>query len=77
MSFGEKLERLDEALQQLEEGKLSLDESLSVFERGVALVQEAQAFLDGAEQKVTLLTQEGEEVPFERKEAFLAEGGSQ
>jgi exodeoxyribonuclease VII small subunit len=68
MSFSEKLERLDGALRQLEEGKLSLDEALSVFEQGTALVREAQEFLNEAEQRVTLLTREGEEVPFERKE---------
>jgi exodeoxyribonuclease VII small subunit len=64
MNFSEKLDKLDEILRQLEEGKLPLDEALSVFERGVALVREAREFLEKAEQKVTLLTQEGEEVPF-------------
>jgi exodeoxyribonuclease VII small subunit len=64
MNFSEKLEALAEILRQLEEGKLPLDESLSVFERGVALVREAREFLEKAEQKVTLLTQEGEEIPF-------------
>jgi exodeoxyribonuclease VII small subunit len=66
MNFGEKLENLDEILRQLEEGKLPLDEALSVFERGVALVREAREFLEKAEQKVTLLTREGEEIPFTR-----------
>jgi exodeoxyribonuclease VII small subunit len=66
MNFGEKLEDLDEILRQLEEGELPLDEALSVFERGVALIREAREFLEKAEQKVTLLTQEGEEVPFTR-----------
>jgi exodeoxyribonuclease VII small subunit len=66
MNFGETLENLDEILRQLEEGKLPLDEALSVFERGVALVREAREFLEKAEQKVTLLTREGEEIPFTR-----------
>ena len=66
MNFSEKLENLDEILRLLEEGKLPLDEALQVFERGVMLVREARAFLEEAEQKVTLLTQDGEEVPFER-----------
>ena len=64
MNFSEKLENLDEIVRQLEEGKLPLDEALSVFERGVALVREAREFLEKAEQKVTLLTQEGKEIPF-------------
>ncbi len=64
MNFSENLERLDVILKQLEEGKLPLNEALKVFESGVALVRESQDFLDKAEQKVMLLTQEGEEVPF-------------
>jgi exodeoxyribonuclease VII small subunit len=66
MNFSEKLENLDEILRQLEEGNLPLDEALAVFERGIALVREARDFLEKAEQKVTLLTQEGEEIPFAR-----------
>jgi exodeoxyribonuclease VII small subunit len=66
MNFSEKLENLDEILRQLEEEKLPLDEALAVFERGIALVREAREFLEKADQKVTLLTQEGEEIPFTR-----------
>jgi exodeoxyribonuclease VII small subunit len=64
IKFSEKLEALDGILQQLEEGKLPLDEALSVFEHGIGLVREAREFLEKAEQKVTLLTREGEEIPF-------------
>ena len=64
MKFDKNLEQLDEILRQLEEGTLPLDEALSAFERGVALVRESQKFLDEAQQKVTLLTQDDEEVPF-------------
>ena len=66
MNFSENLEQLDAVLKQLEEGKLPLDEALKVFERGVALVRESRDFLAQAEQKVTLLTRDGEEIPFER-----------
>ena len=66
MNFGENLKQLDAVLKQLEEGNLPLDEALKVFERGVALVREGRDFLTQAEQKVTLLTRDGEEVPFER-----------
>ena len=68
MDFSENLERLDAVLKQLEEGKLPLDEALKVFEQGVALVRESRDFLARAEQKVTLLTREGDEIPFERAE---------
>jgi exodeoxyribonuclease VII small subunit len=64
MNFGENLERLDGILKQLEEGRLSLDEALQVFEKGVLLIRESRDFLAEAEQKVTRLLQSGEEVPF-------------
>jgi exodeoxyribonuclease VII small subunit len=64
VGFDEKLEQLDEMLARLEEGKLSLDEALSTFERGVTLVKESRELLDKAEQRVTLLTKDGEEIPF-------------
>ena len=66
MKFAEKLEELDGVVKQLEEGRLSLDEALEVFEKGVLLVRSAREFLAKAEQKVTVLTSEGKEVPFEK-----------
>jgi exodeoxyribonuclease VII small subunit len=64
VNFDENLEQLDEIVERLEEGKVSLNETLSLFERGVVLVRESQKFLEEAEQKVTLLTRDDEEVPF-------------
>ena len=65
MNFEETLRQLDETLRRLEDGELPLDEALDLFERGVALVREAGEFLNGAEQKITLLTRDWEEVAFE------------
>jgi exodeoxyribonuclease VII small subunit len=45
---------------------LPLDEALLIFEHGVALVRGSRKFLNEAEQRVTLLTQDGEEIPFVR-----------
>ena len=64
MNFGETLRQLDETLERLEDGDLSLDEALELFERGVNLVREGGKFLNEAEQKITLLTQDGEETEF-------------
>ncbi|MDR2180987.1 MAG: exodeoxyribonuclease VII small subunit [Synergistaceae bacterium] len=67
MKFDKNLERLDEILKSLEEGTLPLDEALSMFERGVALVRESRQFLEAAQQKVTLLSRDdNEEEPFAR-----------
>jgi len=73
MNFGKNLERLDEILRQLEDGALPLDEALKVFERGVELLRESRSYLDEAEQKVTLLTEDGEEIPFKRAQERLQE----
>ncbi|MDR1622861.1 MAG: exodeoxyribonuclease VII small subunit [Synergistaceae bacterium] len=61
MKFDENLAQLDEILRRLEEGKLPLDDalSLSMFEQGVALIRESRKFLNETKQKVTLLTQGG------------------
>ena len=68
MNFGETLRQLDETLEGLENGDISLDEALDLFERGVNLVREAGKFLNEAEQKITLLTQDGEETEFRPKD---------
>jgi exodeoxyribonuclease VII small subunit len=68
VGFDKNLKELDEILARLEEGKLPLNEALSAFELGVALVKESRAFLDKAEQKVTLLTKDGEVVPYPSSE---------
>lgn len=64
MSFGRNLDRLDEVLKRLESEPMSLDEALDVFEQGVSLVRENRELLMRAEQRVKILTREGEE-PFE------------
>ena len=67
MKFDEILQQLDETLRCLEDGDMPLDDALALFERGVSLVREAGKFLNEAEQKITLLTQGGDEVVFEPK----------
>ena len=61
MSFEEALARLEIIVKSLEGGKAPLDESLSLFEEGVALVRLCNNKLDTAEKKVKILTENGEE----------------
>ena len=64
--FEKTLEELEAIVARLEEGDLSLEESLKAFERGIALTRACQKALDAAEQKVEqLLSEEGEPQPFE------------
>ena len=53
--FDAVLARLRKVVERLENGNLSLEESLSAYEEGVGLVQKGHALLDGAEKRVELL----------------------
>lgn len=64
-SFEEALAELQKAVEQLESGKLPLSESLSVYERAIALSSRCTAMLEEAEQKITLLSGGDDEVPFD------------
>lgn len=58
-SFETALHGLEEVVEQLEGGDLSLEASLALYERGVTLSAHCQKALDGAEQKVKLLNDNG------------------
>jgi exodeoxyribonuclease VII small subunit len=49
------MHELEDIVEQLEAGELSLDKSLQQFERGVKLSRDCQTALDEAEQKVEVL----------------------
>ncbi|MBQ2719335.1 MAG: exodeoxyribonuclease VII small subunit [Clostridia bacterium] len=55
MTFEAAVARLEEIVRAMEEGSLPLDDSLKVFEEGIALVRFCNAKLDAAEQKVRIL----------------------
>ena len=55
-SFETQLQQLEKLVEGLEQGDLSLEESLSHFEQGVKLSRECQKLLDKARQKVSILT---------------------
>ena len=64
MSFEQSLKRLDEIVSSLQSGKLSLDESLKLFEEGTEIIASCNRILDEAEQKVVILKKSGEEEDF-------------
>jgi exodeoxyribonuclease VII small subunit len=67
-NFEEALANLEALVEAMEEGELSLEESLKAFEQGIKLTRECQQALDQAEQKVQLLVKAGslpESVPYE------------
>lgn len=68
LSFEVALERLEGLVDRLEDGDLELEESLGVFEQGVALSKHCADKLVSAERKVEQLVREGGELltrPFE------------
>ena len=63
MKFEEALSSLEDIVRSLEAGTLSLDESISEFERAVKLVKLCTERLDEAEAKVKILVSgEGGEI---------------
>ena len=64
-SFEEALSELETLVEAMEKGDLSLEETLKSFERGVALTRICQQALGEAEQKVRILSGEGEQARLE------------
>jgi exodeoxyribonuclease VII small subunit len=58
ITFEEALERLEQIVNQLEAGKLPLEDSLKVFEEGVGLARRCARYLEEAEKRIELLTRD-------------------
>ncbi len=53
--FEAALQELEEIVEKMEDGDISLEDSLKYFERGIALTRACQQALTEAEQKVQIL----------------------
>ena len=62
LDFEAALGELEALVGKMEDGSLSLEESLAAFERGVKLARVCQAALRAAELRVKALTEDGEEI---------------
>jgi exodeoxyribonuclease VII small subunit len=58
--FEAALEELEQVVEQLESGDLSLEDSLAAFEKGVGLVKHCNQKLTEVEKKVELLVKDKE-----------------
>ena len=65
LSFENALEELENIVAKLESGDLTLEESVTVFERGRKLSDYCQEILDKAELRVNQLTDNGTIEPLE------------
>ena len=72
IAFEKAMEKLEQIVEQLEEGELALDVSLKKYEEGVKLARICQEHLDKAKAKVELLMKKRsgtfEQKPFESEE---------
>ena len=59
-SFEKAMAELEAVVRALEDGKLTLDESLLAFEKGIKLVNLCNGKLSDAEQKVKILLSSGD-----------------
>ena len=55
LSFEDSYARLEQVIQKLEAGELSLEESVALYEEGIQLAQHCGRKLDDAQLKVTQL----------------------
>ena len=62
VTFEDQLKTLESIVDSLEKGDLPLEDSLSLFEKGVKLTRECQQLLDQAQQKVSILTEDGSQL---------------
>ena len=71
-SFEKALENLESIVEELEEGNLSLDETLKKFEEGIKLSRLCEKKLKQAQKKVSMLTRDKDgnlkEAPFAEQE---------
>lgn len=58
-TFEENLRRLEEIVDMLEQGSVPLDESLRLYEEGIALSRKCMQKLSEAEKKLEVLRKEG------------------
>ena len=58
--FEQSLEQLEALVERMEDGELSLEDSLAAYERGVGLYRRCQQALEQAELRVRLLSDPGQ-----------------
>jgi exodeoxyribonuclease VII small subunit len=67
--FEKSLQELESLVARLERGDLPLAESLALFEQGVALTRSCHTALSEAQQKVSILLQQGDAQPFQTSDS--------
>lgn len=55
LSFEDQIKRLENIVSVLDQGNASLNDMMSLYEEGMALIASCKKTLDEAEQKITIL----------------------
>ena len=69
-SFEQNLKELEQVVQELERGDLSLDKAIENFEKGIKLSKDCEKSLDEAERKINILVSKDGELT---EETFVNE----
>jgi exodeoxyribonuclease VII small subunit len=73
LKFEDCLARLEQIVSALEAGQLPLEDSLKVFEEGIALARHCSRYLDDAERRIEMLVKDESGAPTTRPFVFEAE----
>lgn len=58
-SFEESIAALERIVEDISSGKVGLEESLVMYEKGMELVKRCRSILDSAEKRIEILSHEG------------------
>ncbi len=77
LTFEQAIEKLEEIVAEIEEGKVSLEESIERYGEGAELIRQCRRILNQAEKKIQLLAQGQGEVlePDGELEELEGDGG--
>ena len=70
LSFEELIKKLEKITEELENGDLSLDETVNKFEEGLKISKQCSKTLEEAEKRITILLKEGDNI---KEENFIQE----
>ncbi len=70
ITFEEQIEKLEGIVEELENGNLSLEDSVTKFEEGIKISKECNKILEEAEKKITILINRDGEI---KEENFKTE----
>ena len=69
-NFEESMKKLEQIVTELENGNLSLDESMNKFEEGMKVAKQCNNILESAEKKITILLEKDGELKEETFETL-------